>query len=482
MRAEISSRKGQVVTAVGLRGAWIRLVQVRLAGGVERASVLAVKARRVEDSSEDSLAAILRELLRSLPIRTEQVVGLLPTAEILTRYLRLPAADPDELRAMAHYQMEGLLPFPIQECVTSVQVLGPAGEAVQVLAAAVRRPVVEQLTRICRKAGVFLSGIAASAEAIGSWHQLCVSPALKESVKVWLSAEISPEGLEIGILSGGALLYMRQVPVPAELEQMSERIKETLRTYVREQIGPPVERVVLGGSLENLGMAPLERLETALELPVQRVDPAESGPLKESLRSALQALEPEISFSDLLGAILSPRHLELDLLPVEARLERVRQSLSREIRGTAVLTLVALVGVGAWVGVRVGTTGWLLQKTQAEIQTVKPQAERVQAMVNSVRAVAQSRAEYAFLMECLAGGLGKVPAGVTLQFLGLEPDRTVTLRGSASDLGTLTRYAAALRTDVFWKEVQLRSAKVEAAGNGAEKVGFELFLKPVKER
>lgn len=480
MKTDIASRKGQVVTAVHLGGAWIRVVQVRLGDLAQRSVLLAAKAKQVEGFSEDQVAGELKQLAQALPVRTEQVLGLVSTGEILTRYLRLPAAEPEELKAMARYQMEGLLPFPAQECSISVKILGTAGEAVRVLAAAVHRPVVERFSRICGKAGFSLTGIASSAEAIGHWHHLCVPPLQSGKTEVRLSAEIGPEGLDLEISAAGSLVYMRQVPAPVDLEQMSERIKETLRAYVREQVGPPVERMVLSGTLGTLRSFPLERLEAALEMPIQRVEPGEGGPFRESVRAVLQAVQPELTFSDLLGAALSPRLLELDLLPVENRLERARQALSRSIRQTTLFLLVGLIAGLAWVGARVGTTAWMLQRTQAEVEALKPEVGRVQAKLGSIRAVAQSRAEYAFLMECIGAGLDPIPSGVALSFLGVEPDSTLTVRGSAPDLGVLTRFASSLRENSIWEEVLLRSAKVEKTADGVDRVDFELFLRSVR--
>ena len=490
MNPEIAVRKGQVVTAVSLGGVWLRLVQARLGDSAERLSagrqgpvLLAAKAKKIEGFSEEQTATALKELARALPVRTEQVLGLVSTGEILTRYLRLPSADPEELRAMARYQLEGLLPFPAQECSTSVRVLGPAGEAVRVLAAAVHRPVVERFVRVCGKAGLSLNGIATSAEAVETWHQLCVPPLGRREVKVWLSAEIGPDGLDLAIASEGSLVYMRQVPAPADLDQMAERIKETLRAYTREQVGPPVERMILSGNFGEFQRIPLERLESALEMPVQRLNPTEGGPLKESIRSVLQAVQPELTFSDLLGAALSPRLLELDLLPVENRLERARRIFSKELRRTTGFVLFGLALLLVWVGVRVGVTWWRVQETRSEMEAVKPQAEKVQALLSSIRTVAGSRAEYAFLMECMAAGLTQAQPGVTLRFLGLEPDRTISVRGWAPDLAVLTHYATSLREAPLWEEVLLRSAKSEEKGEGKSPVvDFELLLRPVPGR
>ena len=108
------------VTAVSLHGGWLKWLEAQW----KRPSqivLLAMKARRLQGLSESEIVAALKEWVKAAPNRRRgEVVGLIPTGEVFTRYLRLPSDHPEELKAMARYQMEGLLPFPVQECVTSV--------------------------------------------------------------------------------------------------------------------------------------------------------------------------------------------------------------------------------------------------------------------------------------------------------------------------------------------------------------------------
>ena len=471
-----SVKLAEVITAVSLHGEWIKILQARV-GEASSATLLGIKAKQVKGFDEEQTAQVLKELVAALPASSNEVLGLLSTGELLTRYLTLPSEDPQELQAMALYQLEGMLPFPIQDCVTSVKVLGPAGEATRVLVAAVHRPHVERLLRVCRKAGLSLSRIAASSIAIGSWHRACWGDRTREP-QVWLVAELSRESLDMGILVRGSLVYMRQVPFlggDLEVEELAALLQDTMRAYEREQVGPPLEQITLSGSPDRIAGGTVERLETALELPVRRVDPLERSPFREALSVTAQELSPEVSFSELLGVVCAPRLLELDLLPQEIRLERMRSKLAWEWRKTAALAVAALFLVAGWVGIRIGGVWWQVRQTQEQIRQLKPKMERVKAIAATVQSVRSAQGAYVYQMSCLSAAARQLTPGMTVQFLGLDNEETLVVRGMAPDFAQASAYAAVLRKEPLWDKVILRSARRRAVGRGYG-VEFELVL------
>ncbi len=466
----------EVITAVSLHGEWIKILQARV-GEASSTALLGIKAKQVKGLDEEQTAQALKELVATLPASSSEVLGLLSTGELLTRYLTLPSEDPQELRAMALYQLEGMLPFPIQDCVTSVKILGSAGEATRVLVAAVHRPHVERVLRVCRRAGLSLSGIAASSEAIGSWHRACWQDQTHEP-QVWLASELSREGLDMGILVQGSLVYMRQVPLPGgdlDAEGLAALLQDTVQAYDRERVGPPVQQVTLSGPSQMFAAGVVERLETVLELPVHRVDPLERSPFREALSVTAQDLSPEVSFSELLGVVCAPRLLELDLLPQEIRLERMRSRLAWEWRKAAVLAAAALFLVAGWIGVRIGGTWWQVRQTQEQIRQLKPHMERIKAIAAAVQSVRSAQEAYVYQMGCLSGAAHHLAPGMTVQFLGLDGEETLVVRGMAPDFAQASAYAAVLRKEPLWEKVILRSARRRAVGGG-HGVEFELVL------
>lgn len=479
MKAISVGRQEQVLAVVSLHGGWLRLLEARVS---ERGPValLSMKARKAAGLNEEQAALLLKEMAAGLPAAPKQALALLSTGEMVTRYLTLPSENPEELNRMAVFQLEGVLPFPSQECVTSVKVLGPAGEATRVLAAAVHRPTVERLVRLCARAGLPLAGIVPSSEAVGSWHRACWrgGPGLPE---VWLVADRSREGLDIGVLVKGSLVYMRQVArLGEDAEELVAHLQETLEAYAREQVGPKVGQVSLSGWMGGLEPGFLERAETALGVPVRKVDPLEKSPFRESLSVTAQELSPEVSFTELLGAACAPRVLGLDLLPLEIRARQAREDLARELRGTAVLATAAVLLLAGWAGSRVGVTWWSGKQVSGQIEALQPQVARIRASADEVRAVHGARRQYVSEMGWLAGAVGSLPEGMKLRFLGLEGKGVVTLRGTAPDLAAVTGYAGVLREGSLWESVDLRSAKSDPDRGGA--VEFELVLRPVMKR
>ncbi len=483
-------RTAQVVTAVSLQGGWVKLLQAQPAAeGPPK--LLGIKARKVSGLTEEAMAGALKELVQTLPMPPREVVGLLSAGGILTRYLNLPSENPEELRAMALYQLEGVLPFSLQECVTAVKIVGKVGEATRVLVAVAHRPVVERLIRICKQAGLSLSEVTTSSEAIGQWHRLCWPGGAESVPKVWLVAELTSEGIDIGVLVGGSLIYMRQISqVAASFEELVAQFQETMEAYTKEQIGPPVELVTLSGwhaglkpilgfePLLGFESMPLERLEEALGVSVRQVDPLEQSPFRETLSVTVQEFASEVSFSELLGAACAPRLMGLDLLPLETHWQRARVSFLAELRWVILLGgLGAALGLG-WVGTRIGGTAWRLNQTRQQQNLLEPQVARVRGMADTIRATQRARQEYASQMEWLIASARGLSGGMSLQFLGLQAQDALTLRGTAPGLEAVTAYATGLRKESFWKSVQLRSAKVQQQTGASSKVEFEILLEP----
>lgn len=471
-----SSQTVEVITAVSIHGNWVKLLQARrsAAGSV---TLLGMKARQARGSDEEALAQALQQLVQSLPEAPREAIGLFSSDAVLTRYLSLPSQDPSELQAMALFQLEGVLPYSIQQCIVSVKPLGPVGEATRVLAVVAHRPDLERLLRVCQQAGLRLTRVASSTEAIGRWHQACWPEGAQASAG-WLAAELTPEGLDLGVFSNGSLIYVRHVPhVTGETEELTARLQETVDAYEKENVGPKIGRVTVSGRLDLLALGALERLEVALGLSVHVVDPLEKSPFRDALAITAKEIAPEISFSDLLGVVSIPRLLELDLLPLETRVEQAQQALFRQIRRTVVFLALAAAVLAGWAGTRMASVFWMLRETQAEARLLEPQVSRIQRKVAVIRDAAAARALYARQIRWMSSAAQRLPSGMTLQFLELEGEQGVVLRGTAPDLAAVTAYSAALRQESLWEKVTLRAARVQSERGNVE---FELALFPKK--
>ncbi len=487
MKTKPAVSAAKVVTTVSVHGNCLKVLQVELAGSsssidfpnADALKVLGVKALRLSELKEPAIAQALRGMVDSLPVRTRELVGLLPASEILTRYVTLPSQQTSELSAMVRYQLDGALPFSVEDCVLSIKVLEQSNGSTRVLAAAVHRPVVERLIQLCQSAGLVLTEISASGEAVGYLHRACWPAGVPRITGGWLAAELSSDGLDLTVFSGNSLVYMRQITHAVDdAEEFVRLIKETQRAYERENVGPSVQCVTLGGAAVWMSTLPLESFERELGIPVHRVDSEEQSILGKSLKGITQEFGQSISFSDLLGAACGTRSVSLDLLPLESRLVRARGLFFQEVQKTAALGLLCLTIGLSWGGVHRAGLWWQLKELQRQTDSIKPRAARVQSMAESIRTLAAAREDYLFQLESIRRATDRLSSGMTLQFLGLESGRSLVLRGTGPELSAVTAYASSLRDSAFWSDVALNSAKKQTSG---DRVEFEFTLKPAVE-
>lgn len=469
------SQATQRITAVSVRSGGVKLLQARRdsKGSV---TLLGMKARQVHEASdEESLTRVLREMVESLPEPPGETVGLFSSDAVVTRYLSLPSQDPDELQAMALYQMEGSLPYSIEQCVVSVKPLGPMGEATRVLVVVAHRPDIERLIRICQRANLRLTSVASATEAVGRWHQACWPEGALDAA-AWLAVEVSEDEIDLGVFLNGSLSYMRHVShVGGDLQDLAACLEETIQAYEKERVGPKIARVTISGRLDRMAPGALERLEVLLGLAVHRVDPLERSPFKDALAVTAKEIAPEISFSDLLGVVCVPRLLGLDLLPLETRVEQARQSVFRQGRWLLALLALTMTVLAVWVGLRMACVFLATRQAHAEVLTLQAQLTRVQRKAETIQAIGTARDLYARQIRWIGSAVQHLPPGVTLQFLGMEGEGVVVLRAVAPDLTMITAYSAALRGDLLWATVALRAARVQTEQG---KVEFEMALSP----
>ncbi len=469
----------QIVTAVSFQGGWLKLLQAKSVQG-KVGALSAVKAARISGMQEKEAADLLKQMIASLPFPAGPAVLLFPNGETFSRYLKLPSTDPSEFRSMALYQLEGALPYSVQECVVSAVALDSDEDFTKVLAVAAPRQAAERMLAICRQAGLEISRIGVSSEAVGRWHGACRRSGEDLPDAVRLSVELMPDGLDLAVFSGGSPIYMRQVPQSSsDSDEIVSRIAETAQAYARERVGPPIERVTLSGSPNGFGAGLEERLEQELHVPVSRIDPLEFSPFGETLLEALRGYSGEVSFTDLLGAVCEPRLLSFDLLPAEAKQQQALAALAREGRRAAIFAGAVLLILSVWAGGRMAAASLRIQHLEQESQRIGPAAARVEKMAADLSAVAAARIEYHSRLEVLHQALSAMPSGMQIRNLVLQADGTLLLSGSAPDLKAISSYAVSLKNGPHFKNVLLRSARARASS--ADGVEFELSLEADRE-
>ncbi len=109
-------------------------------------------------SDENRNAAIaegLKKLLAGANFRTRRAAISVSGQAVLTRFMKLPAAEEDKIRQMVRVEAAQNVPFPIEELVWTFQVLGKKDQTeMEVILVAIKSEIIEGISQACEEAGL----------------------------------------------------------------------------------------------------------------------------------------------------------------------------------------------------------------------------------------------------------------------------------------------------------------------------------------
>lgn len=107
-----------------------------------------------DDDRSRYIISTLREMIAENAIRTGPVVVSVSGQSVFSRYVPLPPVDPDKVAQIVQYEAQQNVPFPMEEVVWDYQLIGGADGKVDVMIAAIKGEIIEELTDCISFAGL----------------------------------------------------------------------------------------------------------------------------------------------------------------------------------------------------------------------------------------------------------------------------------------------------------------------------------------
>ncbi len=109
-------------------------------------------------SDEDRSKAVtdgLKKLIAERQFKTRRAAISVSGQAVLTRFMKLPAADENKIRQMVRLEAAQNVPFPIEELVWTYQVLGGKTQTeMEVILVAIKSEIIEGMNKACEAAGL----------------------------------------------------------------------------------------------------------------------------------------------------------------------------------------------------------------------------------------------------------------------------------------------------------------------------------------
>ncbi|MDD2707748.1 MAG: type IV pilus assembly protein PilM [Verrucomicrobiae bacterium] len=115
----------------------------------------------IDSSSEETrvpaIVAAVRNLIKEKRFKTKRVALSVSGQVVLTRFMKIPAAEEAKVRQMVRYEAEQNVPFPMDEVVWDYQVVGGFGGAeLDVAMVAIKKDIIERFNGAIEEVGLVL--------------------------------------------------------------------------------------------------------------------------------------------------------------------------------------------------------------------------------------------------------------------------------------------------------------------------------------
>lgn len=167
----------------------------------------------------------------------------IPAEQTISKEVTLPCLSEEKIRKVIDYEVESLIPFPLDEAILDFIELSHSEvkEQSKILVTATKKEVVEKYLQICEKAGINPTVITTDIIALASLYSAL--PALISERTLSLLILYEEKTLKCALLLGTKLVFARSSYITESTfdeEAFLTSLTTTLSAFERTQLHPPV--------------------------------------------------------------------------------------------------------------------------------------------------------------------------------------------------------------------------------------------------
>jgi len=400
-----------------------------------------------------------------------------PRHMVTIRNVRLPTANPDEVKNMAELQAVKYLPYSREEMVIAHKTIEVTKDGyTDILLILVQKKAVDRILDIFKGAGISVEKIVLSSEGLLAWYlNLRIND--KEPVAV---IDIDRFHTHIQIIKDGKILFTRSISFNAvdSASTRGELLREvslSFDSFLKEQ-ELRVSRVILSGSqiyTKNVSAFLRDNLAVSCE----SIEQLQRIKIKESASKLVNEFG-NASYSYLLGVALNPEKLDVNLLPQDVVTSKREQILKAELLRTSILALAVIVAVFGVVYKKISDKKRYLAEINSRLKKIEPEVKRLSKQKANIKLVQDQLTFKGSSIDIIRELYATLPEDVSLTLFEFEDKNRILLRGTAKELSRVFDLLPVLEKSEYFENVKINFANKRTFRN-KEFADFEIIC-PLK--
>ncbi|MBU1122118.1 MAG: pilus assembly protein PilM [Candidatus Omnitrophota bacterium] len=402
-------------------------------------------AESLPDSDDDGISRMIVDILKKDKYKPKFVGVSLPRNFVTVRNLHLPSQNRDEISKMIELHIDRIVPYKKEDVVFNYSFAGKDDMGYsRVILAIVHNDIIRRQIKILDQAGFLLDKVSLSSYCV--WQAVVHNQRTQiNRTDLYLILDIDTTFTDFIIFSGEHMLFTRSIAIKfSDIDgEVGERkflgeIRQSLLIFQNEEINKKPVKIFLSGiDLPNLGQI----IKGELDIEVLNA----SGIVPPEVISARKrSLPKDVSLTSASNLILEDKDNRLSFILPDIQ---IRKSIREKIKdlsicGTLSIYILSLVCV-IFLGRIYNEENYLnkLKEKKSGIEEGVGNLVRQLDRIEFVKKYVNDRQIYFYIMSQLQKN---TPKGISFNFIGMDENNKVTLRGQAYNLSEVFQYTTVL--------------------------------------
>ncbi len=471
----------KTVTSIEITDTHIKLIQSSINGN--NRVVQTCDIQRLNVPTEEECLKILSAMAAAHRLGAQPVVAVIPRRLAILRHLSLPSQDEHEIKKMVGLQLMNKVPYSREDIVYDYTVIGKDETGYsRVLVVLVHRDVIQRYLKMLEQAGINPYKITVSSAGLSAWLGHRHKKQGKTAPSVSAVINIDEIDAEICFCSDSKFLFSRNIQLgardlnPEHMNNFVHQIDLTLKSYLKDKMGPAVTDFVLVSTLAEAGLLK-ERLESEHKKEVELASPLDDLP--PSVKSAQDMTSWERSGYSVavgLGVVLGNTDRFLNLVPAEVQDSKAISAGRKKWLRCFALSAITVVLLVAIASVDIYKQTGYIGRLQDRIKILKSESARAEKVIQVVDFVETHIKGRTIMANVMAELYRLTPEDISFKTVQLTEEKTMTVQGFAKTRSSVNSFQDRLVGSAMFDDVTLQYAS-RSRMLGEELTDFKITFK-----
>jgi type IV pilus assembly protein PilM len=439
----------------------IKFFQSELKG---KRNIQTCEARPLRLQTDEETSNVIHSILSTQRNVSSEFVVLIPRRFVIVKQVKLPSHQEQEIKKMLGLQLATHIPYPVAEVFYDYSIIEKEASGYSKLfVVVVHKDVLDRYGKMMKRSSIVPSKITISSYGLLAWYHFQKDQESSLAREPVLLINIDTQQTELVFIHNGHCLFSRMINVGAkdltdeQLVSFVQQIQLSLKTYVKENMGPELKSMVVISSLKEAVLLK-QRLEQEFSVTVTIRDMFDAIACSKNINVNNFRAQEGVSLAAGLGLCIEDLQSDINILPVEWHQKKTTwKNRLKYLKLVGSLALVIL-GVLGLFGFELYRYIASVDSYQNRIKNVKKEFEKSQNTIQLVDNLRREMQDRLFVPQLITTLYSLTPKDISFRNLSLNEEGTLTIQGFTSTSSSVNTFQSSLLKSPLFKDVNLQFA------------------------